>query len=250
MIAVLLPGGDLAPGTEVALDDEESRHVQVRRVTDLAACVGYDGAGTVADGQLVRRGRAWAMRVDRVTSVPRPTTLVVAVGAGDKDRFLWLAEKACELTVSRIIPLETERQRNVENRVRGATLDKARRRATEACKQCGNAWAPVIDDVTPLEQIDRTTASIRWLLAAAEGKPVDDLDAGPVGWIVGPEGGLTPHEISYCRDALHATPTWLAPSVLRFETAAIAAAAITLDRRRLASLAASRLKPRLGKHSG
>lgn len=231
MIAVLLSGGSLAPGTEILLDDEESRHVQVRRVADLAACVGYDGAGTVAEGRLVRRGKTWAMEVVHVELKPRPPTLVLAVGAGDKDRYLWLAEKACELLVTRIIPLETERQRNVENRLRDAVLDKVRRRARETCKQCGNAWMPIIDDVTPIEAIGPAASSLTWRLAAIDGGPVGRLDSSPVGWIVGPEGGLTPREITFCRDGLHATPTSLAPTVLRFETAAMAAAAITLDRR-------------------
>lgn len=235
MIAVLLPGGAIDAGAEVMLDDEESRHVQVRRVADLAACVGYDGAGTVASGRLVRRGKSWAMEVSDVALKPRPASLVLAVGAGDKERFCWLAEKACELLVTRIIPLETERQRNVESRVRDASLEKVRRRAKEACKQCGNAWMPVIDEVTPLEEIGATASlnapSITWLLAAMDGTPAGRLDSTPVGWIVGPEGGLTPREVSFCRDELRAAPTSLAPTVLRFETAAIAAAAVTHDRR-------------------
>ena len=65
----------------------------------------------------------------------------------------------------------------------------------------------------------------RWLAEAA-GDPVPDLlDAEPVTVVVGPEGGLTAGEADRLRAAGY-RPMTLGPFTLRFETAAVAAAAI------------------------
>ena len=68
--------------------------------------------------------------------------LTLAVGAGDRDRFAWLVEKAVELGVTAVVPLETERTAGVATRVATTQhLAKLRRQALEAIKQCGAAWA-------------------------------------------------------------------------------------------------------------
>ena len=49
-----------------------------------------------------------------------PPELTLAVGAGDRERFAWLVEKAVELGVTAIVPLETERTAGVATRLRAA----------------------------------------------------------------------------------------------------------------------------------
>ena len=55
----------------------------------------------------------------------RPAELTLAVAAGDRERFAWMVEKAVELGVTRIVPLETERTAGVATRLRDAHLDAA-----------------------------------------------------------------------------------------------------------------------------
>ena len=43
----------------------------------------------------------------------RRRPLILAVGAGDRERFGWLVEKAVELGVTEVIPLNTVRTRHV-----------------------------------------------------------------------------------------------------------------------------------------
>ena len=70
----------------------------------------------------------------------RPSS-TLAVGAGDRDRFGWLVEKAAELGVTTLVPIETARTTGVATRLRGKHLEKLRRQALEAIKQSGAPWA-------------------------------------------------------------------------------------------------------------
>ena len=75
------------------------------------------------------------------------------MGAGDRDRFAWLVEKATELGVTSVIPLETERTAGVASRVRTQHLERLRRHALEAVKQSGAAWATRVEEPVSLGEI-------------------------------------------------------------------------------------------------
>ncbi len=240
MIRVFVPPGSIATGATVALDQEEAHHLGVRRSGQHEPAHAIDGAGGLGMGRLVHHGEQWLVEIEMAVIEPRPAELVLAVGAGDRDRFLTLAEKATELGVTRVVPLETALVRSVATRTREATLEKARRRVREACKQSGNPWMPVVEPLTVLEALADLVTGVRWLLADPRG---DDLPAlggqEPVGWLVGPEGGFTEDEIAFVEQELGASRTRLSRHILRYETAAIAAAVIT-DRARSEAVRARR----------
>ncbi|MBA2292064.1 MAG: 16S rRNA (uracil(1498)-N(3))-methyltransferase [Gemmatimonadales bacterium] len=229
MITVMVPPGEHAVGGVVELDDEESHHLQVRRVREGERCTALDGAGAVIEGPLQRGMRRWQVAIDKLTMHAPPAGTILAVAAGDRDRFLLLAEKAGELGVTRIIPLVTARQRSVETRLRDVVLDRVRRRALEACKQSGNPWIPDVDPITPLEELTRGSG---WFVAAQGGASCPTIAAHTVAsWLIGPEGGWTEPESEFIHGTLGAIDVGLGQFVLRFETAAIAAAVLTIDRR-------------------
>ena len=142
MTLVLIPPGSAADGGPVLLDDDEQHHLKVRRVPAGSDVAFTDGAGVRGTGSVVAHGRAFALAIGSVEQVAAPAPLVLAVGAGDRDRFGWLVEKATELGVTEIVPLETERTRGVATGLKPEQLDKLRRRAREVLKQCGGAWVP------------------------------------------------------------------------------------------------------------
>lgn len=232
MIRVLVPVGVLSDGAVVRLEEEEGHHLDVRRMADGRSVVALDGAGMRATGTVIKLGRHWELAVTSVAEEVRPVELVLAVGGGDKDRFLWLAEKAAELGVTQLVPLETTRSRNVENRLREGTLEKARRRAREACKQSGNLWAPVVHDMTAVESLAGRLPDVAWLLADPSGAqaPAIAPDAA-IGWLIGPEGGFSGEDLASIARCLAPRTVVLGRHMLRFETAALAAAVITADRR-------------------
>jgi 16S rRNA (uracil1498-N3)-methyltransferase len=210
----------------VFLDDDEQHHLKVRRIPAGSGVEFTDGAGTRGTGHLAVEGRGFSLAVVSVEQVAAPVPIVLGVGAGDRDRFGWLVEKATELGVTEIVPLETERTRGVATGLRPEQLDKLRRRAREVLKQCGGAWVPVLRDPEPLELfLGRGDPGARWLLDAAGGTP-QGLDAAtPACALVGPEGGLNDTERAAAL-AHRFTPVRAAPLTLRFETAAVAAAVL------------------------
>jgi 16S rRNA (uracil1498-N3)-methyltransferase len=226
VITLLAPPGSLEAGATVSLGEEEARHLRARRAEDEETIRLVDGAGSVGWGDLLRAGQHLAAVINRVERVPRPVDLVLAVGAGDRERFGWVVEKATELGATEVVPLETARSLAVGPRVRPEGLDRLARRAREALKQCGRAWAP---DVAPPMRLDdflqRPVRGPRWLAdpdGAAAG-PLASTDRVTVA--VGPEGGFTDGEQDRIGAAGFA-PVRLADGILRYETAALAALAL------------------------
>jgi 16S rRNA (uracil1498-N3)-methyltransferase len=228
---VLVPPGSARPGVTIPLDDEESHHLRVRRAEPGETVQLRDGAGLDGAGLLEASGRAWSVRVTSAAIRPPLPALTLAVATGDRERFLWLVEKAGELGVSCVVPIETGRTAGVATRVRPAHAERLARRALEATKQSGAHWRPDIGLPAPFaEFIARARSGSRWLADAEGAPPV--VHEGEITVLVGPEGGFTALERS---SAIAAgwTPVSLGPNVLRFETAAIAAAAhVGIERQR------------------
>ncbi len=223
MTAVLVAPGTLEPGAVLDLAEAEAHHLRVRRAAAGERLRLLDGAGGVGEGTLLGAGSAWRVEVTAARREAPPPPLVLAVGAGDRERFATVVEKAAELGATAVVPLETERSRNVAGRVRPAHVERLRQRGLEALKQCGGAWGPELSAPVPLGEFLSAATGARWL-ADGDGGSAPPLAAGePVTVAVGPEGGFTPSE----RAALLAAgflPVRLGPRVLRFETAAVAAA--------------------------
>ncbi|MFL5494012.1 MAG: RsmE family RNA methyltransferase [Gemmatimonadales bacterium] len=233
MITVLVPAGVHPAGSRASIEEGEAHHLRVRRVAAGEPVELRDGAGLVGTGRTVQEGRSWLVEVESVAEAPRPAALTLAVGAGDRERFGWLVEKATELGVTTIVPLETERTSGVATRVRPPHLDKLRRQALEVLKQCGAAWAPAVEEPIALEEfLRRPRAGALWLADPAGQLPATRLDTAPVTVVVGPEGGMSERERAALLTAGY-HPRVLGPHILRFETAALAAVvAVTTARLR------------------
>jgi 16S rRNA (uracil1498-N3)-methyltransferase len=224
-VRVLIQPGSWVAGQRVGLDEHELHHLRVRRAKRGEAIEVLDGAGLVGTGELIRVGSNWMVNIRTAERQTKPAELTLAVAAGDRERFFWMAEKAVELGVTRIIPLETERTAGVGSRFRSAHLEKLRRTVLEATKQCGTAWVPSVEAPLKFGEFVRGSRPGRgWLADVTGAPPPATLDRAPLAAVVGPEGGFTGQE----REALVAAgykPTALGSHVLRFETAALSAAA-------------------------
>ena len=234
VITVLVPPGVVTPGAAAGrrerLDDAEQHHLRVRRAHEGERVALRDGVGLVGIGRIAIVGKAWEVEIENAERRARPAALTLAVGAGDRERFGWVVEKAVELGATRIVPLVTVRAGDVATRVRNSHVEKLRRQALEATKQCGAAWAVEVDEPAALAafieryEIERNEPGLRWLADADGDAPPATLDGVAVTIVIGPEGGLEDQE----RAALLGAgfrPLALAAHTLRFETAALAAAA-------------------------
>jgi 16S rRNA (uracil1498-N3)-methyltransferase len=223
---VLVPPGTASVGRRITLDENEAHHLRVRRAREDESVEVVDGAGLSGTGRLSRAGAEWSVEIQSAARRAALPELILAVGAGDRERFTWMAEKAVELGVTRIIPLETAHSAGVGSRLKQAHLEKLTRVLLETTKQCGATWAPALESPVELaEFVGRTRTGAGWLADPAGEAPPAALDGSPVTILVGPEGGFTADE----RAAITAAgyrPVALGGHTLRFETAAIAAASV------------------------
>jgi 16S rRNA (uracil1498-N3)-methyltransferase len=225
------PQGGWAAGQRVSLDENEVHHLRVRRAKDRESVELLDGAGLRGTGRLVQSGRQWMVEVRTAERQARPPELTLAVAAGDRERFSWMVEKTVELGVTEIIPLVTARSAGVATRLKDAHLRRLRRLTVEALKQCGAAWAPLVEQPVGLEEfVRRPLTGTGWLADEAAAPVPPTLDDGPLVVVVGPEGGLTDGERAALIGAAY-LPVALGSHTLRFETAALAAAAAAAQAR-------------------
>jgi 16S rRNA (uracil1498-N3)-methyltransferase len=222
---VLVQPGSWETGKRGSLDPDEIHHLKVRRAKDGERVEVLDGAGLLGSGILVKTGRDWMVEIRAAELQQPPPALTLAVGAGDRERFSWMVEKSVELGVTRIVPLESERTGGVATRIRQTQVDRLQRASLQAIKQCGITWAPAVESPIALEEFAGEPLTGAGWLADQGGDPVPgSLDQDEVTVIVGPEGGLTDNEREMV--VLHGfRPVALALHTLRFETAAMAAAA-------------------------
>lgn len=236
MITLLAAPGTLKQGATVSLDATEAHHLRVRRGGEREVIRIVDGEGVVGYGTVDVSNHGAHVTLDRIELVPPPPGLLVAVGAGDKDRFLWLAEKATELGVTEIVPIESQRTHSVASRIRDGHLERIRKRAVEALKQSEGAWAPRVSSPVGIEKFLAERRSGQCYVLDRDGDilPAVADPVEPLTVLVGPEGGLTPEELTAAGRAGFRRAS-LGRNVLRFETAALAAAAWAGTARRRAS---------------
>lgn len=226
--AAFFHDGAIVAGTQILLTETEARHIAVLRIGVGERVALRDGAGNVANGTLVRLVRQQAtVEVEDVRAVipERPIHLLVPVA--DRERMLWLAEKAAELNVASWRPVLWQRSKSVSPRGDGPTFrQKVRARMISGLLQSHSAWLP---ELYPEAPPDRAIAALpdasRIVLDAGGAPPLSVVVNAPIVLAVGPEGGFESRELDQLRDAGFASVS-LGHSALRFETAAIAGVAV------------------------
>jgi 16S rRNA (uracil1498-N3)-methyltransferase len=228
-------------GTHTALGEDDVRHLRVLRMS-VGDRVGLrDGAGHIASGQLVRLGKTQALvEIDETTTVDPPLPIHLLVPVADRDRMLWLAEKAAEFNITTWRPVLWRRSKSVSPRGEGQTFrTKVRARMISAMLQSKSAWLPEIFPESPPDRAltavpgsndgDTTPTHAVRIALEMSGTPIWHPGTPPlhppVTLAIGPEGGFEPIELEQLTTS-HFTLHTLGPSILRFETAAVAAIAI------------------------
>lgn len=223
----LLPGGSLSLGDAVA------KHIRVRRMGVGARLALLDGQGHRAVGTIVRVAPSTVVELESVSVAPPPPPIHLVLPIADRDRMLWLAEKAVELGVTSWRPVLFKRSRSVKPRGEGPTFNaRIKARMASALEQSGGTWLPTM---FPESTLERTLAALpvggtRIVLDVA-GEPVTALSMVelPVVVAVGPEGGVESDEMILCQQH-DFSKGLLGGGTLRWETAAISGLAVVRTR--------------------
>jgi len=225
---------DAVDANRVRFDAAEAHHLRrVLRLRPGAVVEGTDGAGGLYTIRLVTLDGdgGWGAieaRAEPARESPCSITLAQAILKGD--RMSWLVQKATELGVSRIVPMETER---VVARAAGegaARQTRWARIAREAVKQCGRVIVPGIDPPRAFPEVLAEVAShdVAWVCWEGGGQTLVEAAAGTASrllLLIGPEGGFTADEVAAAESA-GARRVSLGPRTLRAESAGLTAVAL------------------------
>jgi 16S rRNA (uracil1498-N3)-methyltransferase len=223
---------DEVSGDHAALVGEHADHL----VRVLRARVGEDF--DIATGQGVRRGRIVLVKEDRVEfelnemiSAASSAEITLLLAVYKFDRMEWAIEKCTELGVSRIVPVISRRTDSHLAAASRKRVERWQRIARQAAEQSRRAAPPEIAAPIKLSEALNSPTGLRILLAESEDHTLllDAMKAGTadraVALAVGPEGGWTEEEVNAFRQAGWISAS-LGSTILRAETAAIAATAI------------------------
>jgi 16S rRNA (uracil1498-N3)-methyltransferase len=230
---------DEVSGNRAALTGEHADHL----IRILRARVGQEF--DIASGPTVRRGRIAAIANQRVefdlgeelpAAAASEITLVLAVFKFD--RMEWAIEKCTELGVSRIVPAIARRTDPHLAAASAKRTERWRRLARQASEQSRRAKQPEITAPLKLSEAMALPGVVRIVFSESEQRPLSDVleshtvvltaPESQIILAVGPEGGWTEEEMELFHHAGWITAS-LGSTILRAETAAIAATAIVIS---------------------
>ncbi|WP_413707762.1 16S rRNA (uracil(1498)-N(3))-methyltransferase [Ralstonia sp. Ralssp110] len=227
----------LAPNITVTLPEAVTRHIHVLRLAVGDDVCLFDGSGNEFRARLdaINKRDAAASLTDATqpdTEARYAITLAQGIAGGDK--MDWLIEKAVELGVNAVAPLQTERA------VVRLSGERAAKRVQHwqalvqaACEQCGRARVPVVAPVATLREwlaAGQSNDAPRVLLSPRGTQSLTQwavqsrtrIEGSGIVLLIGPEGGLSPDEEALA-EAAGFLPLTLGRRILRTESAALVA---------------------------
>ena len=221
-------------GTIVALDEAEAHHVvRVLRLRVGEPLALFDGRGQEWRGRIDRCGDDGVhveLNDERTDSVEPELELHLFQGTCRPERMDWVVQKATEVGAWSVTVVRFEQAEGPPATDR--RLQRWRRIAIDAAKQCGRRQVPEIDDRDELPAAGAGEPPSLLLDTGSRAVSLGDLitEAPPsIRLAVGPESGFSPGEGGRFREAGW-LPAGLGPRTLRTETAGLVAAAILLHR--------------------
>ena len=200
---------------------------RVLRLRDGDPVILFDGRGGERGAILRIRGRDVSVDLGEWLDIERESplrvVLVQALASGDK--MDWIVQKAVELGVEAVVPLQAERSVLRLSGERGdRRVEHWRQIAVSACEQSGRNRVPAVGALRALrEYLAEATQAARLMLDPQCGERLSELPrpAGALHILIGPEGGWSDAELALCR-AAGCRGVGLGPRVLRTETAGLA----------------------------
>jgi 16S rRNA (uracil1498-N3)-methyltransferase len=218
----------------VSLDEGETRHLRdVLRLKIGDAVNVFDGAGNEFEcrvDSIAKRSASLSVNSKVEATAPESKldlTICAAILKGDKTDFA--VQKLVELGVNRFVPMLTGR---CDVKIKDATkrVDRWRKIAFEAAKQCGRVKLMTIGDVEDLETAIRSKAQGKILFSERDGETFN-IKSAPASLtaFLGPEGGWDDAELNLAKE-LNIPIFTLHGRIMKADTAAIAISAVLQHR--------------------
>jgi 16S rRNA (uracil1498-N3)-methyltransferase len=219
-------------GTAELLGDEALHLTRVLRVeAGQRFEVSDNQAAWLAEVSEARGQRVVFRMLEPLNTPAAPVHITLIAAIVKFERFEWLVEKATELSVERILPMNAARTEKGLFEASHKRSARWRRIARESSQQARRVSIPEILPAASFEHCLQEAANYRYFLEEAAAPPLlrtlparrvaDDH----VALMLGPEGGWTGEERRMASTAGW-LPVSLGPLVLRAETAAAAALAV------------------------
>ncbi len=226
----------LAAGAELRLGEEAARYLgrvlRLRTGDTVHVFNGDDGEWTATIGRF-GKDRVILLLHDAVENTAEPELKIHLVqGISRGERMDFVVQKATELGVARITPVLTDYGVvKLDDKRTGKRRMHWQGVAASACEQSGRIRPPLIDTPLPLNDwfgAGHDGDAAQLILRPGAGKPLGSVETPEAGLclLVGPEGGFSEREYGDAEFAGFDAVT-LGPRVLRTETAAVAAIAIS-----------------------
>ena len=211
----------MRPGEEVMVSDGNNRQYRCR-VEDYP-----DGEAVLA---ILEAG---------LVDTELPSRIYLFQGLPKQEKMELIVQKAVELGVCQVIPVQTRRcVVKLDAKKAAKKVQRWQQIAESAAKQAGRGYIPVVSEVMTFQEAlaFSETLDIRLIpYELADGmdgtrKILDEIRPGQsVGIFIGPEGGFEKEEVGRAVEA-GALPITLGKRILRTETAGIAVLSILMYR--------------------
>lgn len=222
----------LAVHDTITLPDDVYHHwTKVLRANIGDTATLFNGQGGEYTATLTRIDKKSAhVRIDDFNpanrTLPYRVTLIQAMSKGE--RMDYTIQKACELGVSAIQLITTERSERLRYERDNKKLIHWQKIAVSACEQCGlNIIPAILPPVTLSSYLASCTDELKIVMSLSDDThcytPKTPLPS-TIGILVGSEGGLSDDEIDACHK--HGFLSWtIGERILRTETAGVVALA-------------------------
>lgn len=186
----------------------------------------------LAEIEIARRDLVSFMVIEALSPAEPAVSVSLFASLIKVDRFEWLLEKATELGVDTITPVAAERSEKGLERAAVMRLERWRKIAREASEQSRRAHLPQVNPPLLLTEMAGVSDHLRYYLdehpvtpPILTAIPVSRSPQDRITLLVGPEGGWTERERAFLAHTGW-TRAGLGSTILRAETAAIAAIAV------------------------
>ena len=221
-----LAAGEVAPLAR----DQAHYLLNVLRLEQGAQFLAFNGRDGEWRAEIVESTKRSCLVAAREQTRPQPAPgdLWCCFAPLKAARLDYMVQKAVEMGASRIVPMLTRHTQ--VSRLNG---DRMRANALEAAEQCGVLHVPECAEEIRFDRLIETWPAERRIVFCDEDAEVaDPLEAlraigpGPLGLLLGPEGGFSAEERAalLARDGVARLS--LGPRILRADTAAVAALAL------------------------